>query len=100
MNNKPLTDESGEVRELTEDDFNKMVPMDELLPELTHDLIATQKTDTLTVKPIGRPKSDKHKVVTTVRFDTEIIEFFKRDGRGWQTRLNAALREYIASHGG
>ena len=38
------------------------------------------------------------KIATTVRLDSQIIEYFKKDGKGWQTRLNSALREYIATH--
>jgi uncharacterized protein (DUF4415 family) len=35
----------------------------------------------------------------TLRLDTDIIEWFKSrvvDGDGYQTRINAALREYVA----
>lgn len=42
----------------------------------------------------GRPKGSA-KVSTTVRFDTDIIDAFRRDGPGWQTRMNAALREWL-----
>ena len=30
-----------------------------------------------------------------IRLDNEIIEHFKRDGRGWQTRINDSLRRVI-----
>ncbi len=38
----------------------------------------------------------------TLRLDADIIEWFKTqvaDGDGYQTRINAALREYVAQHG-
>ncbi|MEM8686546.1 MAG: BrnA antitoxin family protein [Pseudomonadota bacterium] len=41
----------------------------------------------------GRPKSDNPKRQVTLRLDGEIIEHFKGSGRGWQTRINNALRE-------
>jgi uncharacterized protein (DUF4415 family) len=47
-------------------------------------------------RQVGRPKSESPKQSTTLRLDEDVIEFFKRDGRGWQTRLNEALREYVA----
>jgi uncharacterized protein (DUF4415 family) len=28
----------------------------------------------------------------------EVIEHFKAEGEGWQTRIDAALREYIEEH--
>lgn len=31
----------------------------------------------------------------TVRFDKDIVEFFQRQGKGYQTRMNAVLRAYV-----
>jgi len=33
-------------------------------------------------------------------FDTpsDVTEYFRRSGRGWQTRMNEVLQEYISSH--
>ncbi len=41
----------------------------------------------------GRPASLAPKVSTTVRLDADVMDHFKSGGRGWQTRLNAALRK-------
>lgn len=38
---------------------------------------------------------------TTLRLDADVIEWFKRhapEGKGYQTDINRALREYIESH--
>lgn len=40
----------------------------------------------------GRPRVAQPKVSTTIRLDADVIEHFKADGKGWQTRINAALR--------
>ena len=37
------------------------------------------------------------KQAISVRLDPDIIEFFKADGPGYQTRMNAALRLYMNS---
>lgn len=95
---RPLTDESGEVRELTKRDIEKMRPMSEVLPELTKQLVAAQKSGKLEAKPMGRPKQEVTKQSATIRLDPEVIEYFKKDGRGWQTRLNDVLKEYVESH--
>ncbi len=41
----------------------------------------------------GRPKSANPKRQITLRLDAEIIDHFKAQGRGWQTRINNALRD-------
>ena len=33
-----------------------------------------------------------------MRFDAEVLDYFKRQGRGWQGRMNAVLRSFIESH--
>ncbi len=43
----------------------------------------------------GRPRVAKPKVSTTIRLSADVIDYFKLDGRGWQTRIDQALREWI-----
>jgi uncharacterized protein (DUF4415 family) len=33
--------------------------------------------------------------MVSIRLDADILEFFKAQGRGYQTRINAVLREYM-----
>ena len=33
-------------------------------------------------------------------FDRDVVDFFKRDGRGYQTRMNAVLRRYMEAQQG
>ena len=48
-------------------------------------------------KQRGRPVgSDKES--TTIRFDRDILEAFRAGGPGWQTRMNAALRDWLRNH--
>lgn len=46
----------------------------------------------------GRPNVDSPKRTLTVRYDAEVIEAFKSTGKGWQTRINAALKDWLKSH--
>ena len=46
----------------------------------------------------GRPPVAKPKVSTTIRLSQDVIDHFKAGGRGWQTRINNALREWIGEH--
>ncbi len=41
----------------------------------------------------GRPKSDNPKQPVSLRLDREVIDWFKRGGDGWQTRINEELRK-------
>ncbi|CAK0762511.1 BrnA antitoxin family protein [uncultured Gammaproteobacteria bacterium] len=38
------------------------------------------------------------KRLTSLRLDTDLVEWFKARGDGYQTRINAALREYVEQH--
>ena len=33
----------------------------------------------------------------TVRFDTDVVEWFRKDGKGYQSRMNAVLKAYVES---
>jgi len=46
----------------------------------------------------GRPKAGSPKVALTVRYDADVVEAFKATGKGWQTRMNAALKEWLKTH--
>jgi uncharacterized protein (DUF4415 family) len=50
--------------------------------------------------PRGRPKADVTKVRVGIRLSPEVIAHFKASGDGWQTRIDAALRQFIADHPG
>lgn len=66
---KPYIDDDGEVRELDD-----------------HFFTAARR---------GRPPlpKEERKQQVTMLLDPDVIAHFKREGRGWQTRVNAALRK-------
>jgi uncharacterized protein (DUF4415 family) len=43
----------------------------------------------------GRPRKASPKVNQTLRLDADVVEAYRRQGRGWQTRINAVLRAHI-----
>ena len=43
----------------------------------------------------ARAVAPRRKQAISVRLDADILEFFKAGGRGYQTRINAALRSYM-----
>jgi uncharacterized protein (DUF4415 family) len=53
------------------------------------------------VKPLlrrGRPPLQNPKVHTGLRLDADVLEAFKAGGRGWQTRINEALKDWLKTH--
>lgn len=46
----------------------------------------------------GRPKSENKKLLVSVRYSQEVVEFFKSTGDGWQSRMDGVLRQYVARH--
>jgi uncharacterized protein (DUF4415 family) len=36
---------------------------------------------------------------TTIRLDSDVLEWFQAMGNGYQTKINAVLRAYKAAHG-
>ncbi len=80
--------------ELTEADFKRMRPASEVLPELFGAVVASEL-----LKPKGgRPRSESPKVFTGIRLDADVLAAFKSTGKGWQTRMNDALKEWLREH--
>jgi uncharacterized protein (DUF4415 family) len=48
------------------------------------------------IGPLMRPKENKRLV--SIRYDADVVEFFKGQGRGWQARMNAVLRSFMERH--
>lgn len=44
----------------------------------------------------GRPKTKNRKVLLSVRYSPEVVAFFRSTGEGWQSRMDAVLRDYVA----
>ena len=41
------------------------------------------------------PEPPKPKAVLNMRVDAEVMEFFRGQGKGYQTKINAVLRSYV-----
>ena len=51
------------------------------------------------LKPVrGRPRSTAPKERITIRFSPDVLAKFRAAGRGWQTRMEAALRDWLRTH--
>lgn len=80
--------------ELDDDFFKRARPASEVLPEIFGAKLAEEM-----LKPKGgRPKSESPKVFTGIRLDADVLHAFKSTGKGWQTRMNEALKEWLKEH--
>ncbi|WP_062227426.1 BrnA antitoxin family protein [Aureimonas frigidaquae] len=89
MSNRPLTDEAGEVRELTTADLKRMKPANEVLPAELASILPKRNPGQR--GPAKRPTKES----ITLRLDPDIVEHFRGTGRGWQGRINEALKVAI-----
>jgi len=65
------------------------------LPELTGDMVRRA-----IVRKGGRPRSPTPKILLSVRYSREVVDFFRSTGEGWQSRMDNVLREYVRQHEG
>lgn len=81
--------------EWSAEDMAQARPAHELLPSL----FGAARTEALLTSR-GRPKAEVTKVRVGIRLSPEVLEHFKSSGSGWQTRIDAVLRQFIAEHPG
>ena len=43
----------------------------------------------------GRPKLANKKKLVSIRYSSEVMDYFKASGVGWQARMDAVLKEYV-----
>lgn len=89
MNKKTLIDKNGEVRELTSDELSKFKPISKANPKL----LAKIK------KGIGQRGTQKSatKIPISIRVSPEVVEYFRAEGKGWQSLMDDVLKEYVAN---
>ena len=69
---------------LSDDLLAKMRPVSELHPDRPSRVRGRQKL------PLKTPVS--------IRLNQDVIDYFKSEGRGWQTKINAIFHEYVKIH--
>ena len=81
--------------EWTAADFAKARPASEVLPQIFGAKLAQEM-----LKPRGRPRAEHPKERINIRLSHEVVEYFKAAVDGWQTRIDAALRQFITERQG
>lgn len=94
---RPLTDEEeAEIQamiasdpenpELTEEQIAAGRPFRDVFPELTASIERE-------LAQRGRPKSRQTKMPVTIRLDPDLVQHYRKQGKGWQSRMNDDLRK-------
>ena len=64
------------------------------MPALTPEQLARFVPAKLLNRSLYRPV----KVPVKINYDADVLEWFRSFGKGYQTRINSVLREYMLSH--
>ena len=51
-----------------------------------------------TLRVGGRPKAEVTKERITIRLSPDVLAVFKATGKSWQSRIDAALKEWVQEH--
>lgn len=68
---------------LSDDMLAKMRPVKETHPEIPRRVRGVQKQPT--------------KVPISIRLSSEVVDYFKSQGKGWQTRVDKVLQDFVNS---
>ena len=99
--------------ELVEKTINDLPPLDEQrikklkvmndkdidtsdMPALTQEQLARFVPAKLLNRSLYRPV----KISVKMNYDADVLEWYRSFGKGYQTRMNKALREYMLAHTG
>lgn len=81
-----MVDAAGEVRELTLEDLKAFQSIQALPPTLRRKVGARG------------PQKSPTKERITIRLSRDVVERFRSTGDGWQTRVDAALQDWLERH--
>ena len=84
---KPLIDAQGEVREIAAEDLRSFERGSEALPASLRRKVGVRGLQKAPVKER-----------ITIRLSPDVVQRFRATGDGWQTRVDAALQDWLKKH--
>jgi uncharacterized protein (DUF4415 family) len=87
-------DEYEEIPELTDEFFENAIW------NIGGNQVSPEAGEAATREAIkrGRPKDQNRKVLLSVRYSPEVVDYFRATGFGWQARMNEVLKEWVKVH--
>jgi uncharacterized protein (DUF4415 family) len=83
-----------DIPELTEEDFKRMRPATEAVPEI----VAAYRAGTLRYRGQRGPQKKPKKISVHMRLSPEVVAYFKKKGPGWLTRMHKVLADFVSAH--
>ncbi|MDQ6958616.1 MAG: BrnA antitoxin family protein [Mariprofundaceae bacterium] len=83
-----------EAAELTAEDFKRMQPASEVHPSI----VKAYKEGRIRMPGQRGPQRAPRKLPISIRLSPTVVEHFRASGKGWQSRIDKALREWIKEH--
>ena len=95
LEKRPISPEmaNDDNPEWTAEDFAKARPAAEVLPVIFPKTMAATM-----LKQRGRPRKEVTKAPVNIRLSPDVLDAFRATGRGWQTRVDEALKDWLKSH--
>ncbi|EOV0284151.1 BrnA antitoxin family protein [Salmonella enterica] len=87
----PSDEEDAKIRKAAKSDQDTMLLEDENIKLFPYSQLKTLRRK-------GRPVTDCPKVSVNIRYSPEVVDAFRATGSGWQTRMNAALKDWLRKH--
>ncbi|EBW8860929.1 hypothetical protein BXD91_19305 [Salmonella enterica subsp. enterica serovar Muenchen] len=87
----PSDEEDAKIRKAAKSDPDTMLLEDENIKLFPYSQLKTLRRK-------GRPVTDCPKVSVNIRYSPEVVDAFRATGSGWQTRMNAALKDWLRKH--
>jgi uncharacterized protein (DUF4415 family) len=80
-----MSDHEGEVRELTNEDFQAFSSPENILPRELSETLGQYH-------PLGTPPK------INIPLSRDVVDRFQATGDGWQQRISIALRDWLQDH--
>lgn len=72
--------------DLGAEDFARLRPASEVVPEIVE-----------AYRRSRGPQKARTKVPVSIRLNPDVVDYFRTQGQGWQSRINEILEEYVTS---
>jgi len=75
-----------------------LVPIEDLTDDARLDAMTAEEIEAIAAADEDGPPMTDEEWARAVKMDSDVLDWFRAGGRGYQTRMNAVLRRYMESH--